>query len=94
MKIQNISSQIKFPLKYGVPQGLILSPFLCAIYILPLKHILKNHPTVKYNLYADDIDLHRHFNGLTELLKRHTKLVTPKSQHYLNLNKNETYQFY
>ena len=40
---------------YGVPRGYVLGPLLFSLYILPLKNIISNFPSVKYNIFADDI---------------------------------------
>jgi len=50
--INGVSSNPK-DLKYGVPQGSVLGPFLFSIYLLPLRKILLRHG-IPYKLYADD----------------------------------------
>ena len=43
---------------YGVPRGSVLGPLLLSLYILPLKNIISNIPSVKYNIFAYDIQLY------------------------------------
>ena len=43
---------------YGVPQGSVLGPLLFFLYILHLKNIISNFPSVKYKMFADDIKLY------------------------------------
>ena len=43
---------------FGVPKGSFISPILFCIYLLPLSKLIKSFPTVKYNIYADDIQIH------------------------------------
>ena len=41
-----------------MPQGSIIGPLLFSLYILPLKNIISNFPSVKYQIFADDIQLY------------------------------------
>ena len=43
---------------YRVPQCSVLGPLLLSLYILPLKNIISNFPSVKYQSCADDIQLY------------------------------------
>ena len=43
---------------YRVHQGSVLGPLLFSLYILPLKNIISNFPSVKYKMFADDIQFY------------------------------------
>ena len=43
---------------YGVPQGSVLGQLLFSLYILLLKNIISNFPSVKYQIFAADIQLY------------------------------------
>ena len=49
------------PMKYGVPQGLVLGPSLSSIHLYPLPSIITKYPNIYYHLYADDIQLYMFF---------------------------------
>ena len=43
---------------YGVPRGSVLGLLLFSLYILPLKNIISNFTSVKYQIVVDDIQLY------------------------------------
>ena len=43
---------------YRVPRGSVLGPLQFSLYILLLKNIISNFPSVKYQIFADDIKLY------------------------------------
>ena len=43
---------------YGVPKGSVLVSLIFSHYILPLKHIIYNFPSVEYKICAHDIQLY------------------------------------
>ena len=43
---------------YGVTQIFVLGQLLFYLYILLLKNIISNIPSVKYQIFADDIQLY------------------------------------
>ena len=47
---------------YGVPQGSVLSPLLFSLYTTPLSKIIRLHPYIKFQFYADDAQLYIHLS--------------------------------
>ena len=47
---------------FGVPQGMPLSPILLCIYLLMLSKLIKSFPSVKYYIYAEDIEIHAYYH--------------------------------
>ena len=47
-----------YPIKYGIPQGSVLCPTLCPIYLYPLPSIISKYLNIYYHLYADDIHIY------------------------------------
>ena len=66
IKIRNNYST-SYTIDHGVPQGSILSPILFSIYLIPLQTIMKRYPSITYNLYADNIELHATITNSTQL---------------------------
>lgn len=52
----NVSSSV-VPLKYGLPQGSILSPILFSLYMRPLGSICRRYD-ISYHMYADDTQIY------------------------------------
>ena len=46
---------------YEVPQGSVLRPLLFSLYILPLKNIISNFPSIKYQIFVDNIQFYIEF---------------------------------
>lgn len=86
----NNSYSKHFELGQGVPQGSSLSPLLFSLYLTPLTTIFNKYPTVSYNLYADDIELHTTVNNSTDLQNCITELQTWLTKNSLLLNTSKT----
>ena len=86
----NKSISPKHKVIFGVPQGPYLSPILFCIYLLPLSKLIKSFPTVKYNIYADDIEIHAdcHQSSKIHLQACLTTINNWLTNNYLLLNPN------
>ena len=68
----------------------MLSPILFSIYLIPLQTIMKRYPSVTYNLYADDIELHATITNSTQLQDCLNELQNWLTNNNLLLNRNKT----
>ena len=89
IKIRNNYSK-PYTIDHGVPQGSILSPILFSIYLIPLQTIMKRYPSITYNLYADDIELHATITNSTQLQDCLNELQNWLTNNNLLLNHNKT----
>ena len=89
IKIRNNYSK-SYTIDQGVPQGSILSPILFSIYLIPLQTIMKRYPSITYNLYADDIELHVTITKSTQLQDCLNELQNWLTNNNLLLNHNKT----
>ena len=90
------------PLRYGVPQGSVLGPFLFTQYTVPIGAICRKHG-VSYQLYADDTQIYVTFNiddnidrkiALTKIEKCIAEIRAWMVIHRLKLNDDKTEYVY
>ena len=78
---------------FGVPQGSPLSTILFCVYLLILSKLIISIPTVKYNIYADDIEIHAdcHQSSNIHLQACLTTINNWLMNNYLLFNPNNNY---
>ena len=88
----NKSISPKRKIIFGVHQGSSLSPILFCIYIPPINKLVKSFLSVKYNMYADDIEIHTdcHKSSNIHLQACLTTINNWFINNYLSLNPNVT----
>ncbi len=84
--LSGVSSSTR-ALKYGIPQGSVLEPFLFSVNLLPLRKIITDHGGVSYELYADDNQLYIVFNRTKGDITNITLgSVISDTRHWLTMN--------
>ena len=77
IRIGSILSDTK-KLLYGVPQCSVLGLILFSLYAIPLSKVIKNHPGISFQFYADDTQLYVH------LIQKNVVSALDKLSHCLN----------
>ena len=70
-----------------------LSTILFCIYLLPINKLIKSFPTVKYNIYTDDIEIHAdcHQSSNIHIQACITTINSWLTNNYLLLNPNTNF---
>ena len=65
-RINNTISSVR-NIRFGVPQGSVLGPLFCIIFINDISNIFNNDNNINLNIYADDTSLSIFANSNEEL---------------------------
>lgn len=95
VRVKN-SYSTRYQCTSGVPQGGVLSPLLFLMYTIELPMLLKTHPDIRVQMYADDIKLYCAYtqdssSEISSALRTSiARLVSWTSDHSIPLNLNKS----